>query len=225
MPAPETEPRAFPWSDPRDGLPLATATAPGWARIALSNVDALLVDHAHCEQKAASSGLALLGRHPESPGLVRAMLALVHEELRHFRQVVDLLEARGGSLTPPRPDRYAGELRRLSCSLARGLGGLGDILVTAAFIEARSCERFRLLAEELAVTETEPLPPGLDPETGASLEGFYTRLADAEGRHWELFRDLAIGACGEPAVRRRLEVVAAAEAELVASLDPGPRIH
>lgn len=193
-------------------FPLSRATAPGWAATALQDLDALLVDHAHCEEKAAASALKFLAQHADVKGLWRAMTALAHEELRHFRAVTEMLEARGGTLTRPKPDRYAGELRRLSASLPGGLGGLGDALLAAALIEARSCERFRLLAAELR-------------DRDADLSNFYRQLADAEERHWELFRDLAIEATSAQRVARRLPQLAEAEGELIASLPHGPRIH
>jgi tRNA-(ms[2]io[6]A)-hydroxylase len=200
--------------DAPEKFPLSRATAPDWAATALQDLDALLVDHAHCEEKAASSALKFLARHADVKGLWRAMTALAHEELRHFRVVVEKLEARGGTLTPPKRDRYAGELRRLSASLPGGLGGLGDALLAAAFIEARSCERFRCLAAELRTRAGE-----------ADLATFYRQLADAEERHWELFRDLAIEATSAERVARRLPQLAEAEGALIASLPHGPRIH
>lgn len=201
-----------PPADAREGLPLTHRTPAAWADAALADPLALLVDHAHCEEKAASMALRLLARFPQVAGLPRRLLALVHEELRHFRGVVDELEARGGALTPPQRDRYAGRVRALSCGLPDGLGDPGDLLLACAFIEARSCERFRLLAAAAA---------GRD----ARLATFYRQLADAEARHWELFRDLAGEVAGAARVARRVERLAEAEGALVASLPPGPRIH
>ncbi|MCI0342947.1 MAG: tRNA-(ms[2]io[6]A)-hydroxylase [Planctomycetales bacterium] len=204
-------------AEPLEGLPLTRPTDPGWAAVALGDLPALLSDHAHCEQKAASSAMALVARHPEVPGLPRAMTALAHEEMRHFRQVLDLLEERGGTLGPPPPDAYAGRIRRLSCTLRDGLGSAGDLLLACAFIEARSCERFRLLAGALEDGAKVPGPRG--------LAGFYRRLSSAESRHWETFRDLAAGAAGKARVARRLVRLAGAEGEIVASLPLRPRIH
>ncbi len=204
-------------TDALAGLPLVRPTDPRWAAVALGDLPALFADHAHCEQKAASSALALVARHPEVSGLARAMTALAHEELRHFRAVLDLIEERGGRLGPPPPDAYAGRIRRLSCTLQDGLGAAGDLLLACAFIEARSCERFRLLAEAL--------------ERGAAVRGarglaaFYGRLAGAESRHWETFRDLAAGLAGRERVVRRLARLAEAEGEIVTTLPLRPRIH
>lgn len=199
---------------PLDGLPLTYATPPDWAPAALTDLDALLIDHAHCEEKAASFALKLVARYPDVPGLWRRLLALAHEELRHFRAVAEEIEARGGALTRPLADRYAGRMRTLSSELPRGLGGAADQLLACAFIEARSCERFRLLAEALA----------RDPAQ-ARLSNFYRQLGDAEARHWEAFRDLAVSVAGAPAVARRVAQLAEAEGALVAGLPHGSRMH
>jgi len=213
MPSPT---RAFPWSHSREGLPLERDTSPEWAPVALEHLDRLLVDHAHCEQKAASAALALIGRFPGHPGLARAMLALAQEEIHHFRQVLDRIEARGGSLTPPGPDPYVHALRDWSFRHRGGLGPLVDQLLINAFVEARSCERFRLLAEAL-----------LDAGSveAEDLGTFYLRLADAEGRHWEVFRDLALEGDARGAVRDRLAAFAVAEAEILAARPLEPRMH
>jgi tRNA-(ms[2]io[6]A)-hydroxylase len=217
----------LPWTHPVEGLPLAVATPREWTRVALDGLASLLVDHAHCEQKAASTAIALIGRFPDHPGLARAMIALAQEEMRHFRQVLDRIEARGGTLTPPRPDRYVRALREWGFRRRGGIGALGDLLLVSAFVEARSCERFRLLAEGLLAREGEPAVPaaaGSDrPESG--LGEFYLRLADAEARHWEMFRDLALGAEPRDRVERRLAELAESEGEIVASLPLEPRMH
>jgi tRNA-(ms[2]io[6]A)-hydroxylase len=202
----------FPWTDPLAGLPLRFATPRAWVDTARANLDALLVDHAHCEEKAASQALALIGRFPEHPGLARGMIALAHEEMRHFRQVLDRLEERGGRLTKPLPDRYVRALREWGFRHRGGIGALGDLLLVSAFVEARSCERFRVLAEGLAADEP-------------ALAGFYLRLADAEGRHWELFRDLAYEAGPKAAVGERLGEMAEAEAAIVRARPIEPRMH
>ena len=206
----------FPWAHPRDGLPLTVATPPAWTDVVRQNLGALLVDHAHCEQKAATMALALIGRFPDHPGLARGMIALAHEEMRHFRQVLDRIETRGEVLTKPLPDRYVRALREWGFRHPGGIGPLGDLLLISAFVEARSCERFRLLAEAFV--------PDSDPEI-RDLGNFYLRLADAEARHWELFRDLAREAGSPSAVDGRLEEMGKAEGEIVASRPPEPRMH
>jgi len=209
-------PLRVPWNHPLEGLPLREPTPEAWADAALTELDALLVDHAHCEQKAASMAVALIGRFPDHPGLAREMLALAHEEMMHFRQVIDRIEARGGHLTKPQPDAYVQALRDWSFHHRGGLGALGDLLLLSAFVEARSAERFRLLAERLGKEAAEDLQ---------DLAAFYTRLADAESRHWERFRDLAATTDREDAVARRLEEMAEAEAAIVRARPLEPRMH
>ena len=145
------------------------------------------------------------------------MLGLASEEIQHFRQVLDLLEGRGLELGAPRPDRYVKELRQRFCSEGVGLGGVGDVLLVGAFVEARSCERFRLLAQALAERA------GSDDDR--NLGRFYARLAEAEGRHWELFRFLAETVRPKEEVQRRLDEVAVMEAEVVAGLPREARMH
>lgn len=204
----------LPWSHPTAALPLDEPTPAGWAACALGGLDALLDDHAHCELKAASAAMSLIGRFPEAPGLVAAMVALAHEEMRHFRQVLKKLESRGGALTPPRPDRYVRALRAWSFREKGGAGPLVDALLVCAFVEARSCERFRLLTEALREAGDQP-----------ELAAFYLQLADAEGRHWETFRDLARAAAPADQVARRLTAFSQAEGAIVAELPIEPRMH
>jgi tRNA-(ms[2]io[6]A)-hydroxylase len=212
----------LPWSDPLDGLPLTRATDPRWTEVALAHLDELLVDHALCEQKAASAALALIGRFPDRPELARPMTALAHEELHHFRQVLDLIESRGGALTRPRPDRYVHELRQRGFRTAAGLGAYGDLLLVNAFVEARSCERFRLLAA--ALLEPGHALPTEIPDREA-LGHFYRVLAQSEGRHWETFRDLARVALPAAKVARRIALLAEVEAEIIAERPLLPAMH
>jgi tRNA-(ms[2]io[6]A)-hydroxylase len=202
-----------------------------------ADLDTLLIDHAHCEQKAASAAMALIGRFPDHPGLARAMIALAHEEMKHFRQVLDRIEARGRTLTKPGPDRYVQALREWAFRHRGGLGPLGDLLLVCAFVEARSCERFRLLAEGLSPASVEPTPAAVEENLEGSrdsgdasahesdLAAFYRTLADAEGRHWVLFRDLALTAAPEKAVARRLEEMGEAEAAIVAAMPLTAQMH
>jgi tRNA-(ms[2]io[6]A)-hydroxylase len=203
-----------PWKEPLGGLPLRHATPREWTDVARERLGELLVDHAHCEQKAANTAIALIGRFPDHPGLARGMIALAHEEMRHFRQVLDQIEARGFRLTKPRPDTYVKALRAWGFRHRGGIGALGDLLLVCAFVEARSCERFRLLAEAF-----------LEDEELGELGEFYLRLADAEERHWELFRELALKSASEALVKQRLEGMAEAEARIVAERPLEPRMH
>jgi tRNA-(ms[2]io[6]A)-hydroxylase len=186
---------------------LRSSTDPRWTPIAAGDLAATLADHAHCEKKAAASALKLVADHPDRPEQVRALAKLAQEELSHLL-AVQVEMARLG--IPPRPDQgdpYAQELVRL----VRGGGQarLVDRLLVCALIEARSCERLLLLAAALE-----------DPR----LRELYARFAQSEGGHERLFVDLAIAAGGEDA-RARLEVLAAAEARIVAALPLLARIH
>ena len=196
--------------DTLEGLPLLSATAPGWASVVAENVDHVLADHAHCELKAASTALSLLGRYSDDDLLAQDLLALAREEMRHFASVREKLQERGARLPPVAPDRYVKELRRRAQrGLQRAEVGL-DALLICAFVEARSCERFRILARSL------PEEP---------LRQFYSELASAEARHHELFSSHAARRAGAEATEQRTKEIAAIEAALVAELPVAPRIH
>src|ERR1039457_4910920 len=131
-------------------LCLKVPTDAAWADAAMRDVDAVLVDHAHCEMKAASNALSLATRHPGDAELARVLTDLAREKIEHFQRVLTMLEARGVTLGPPPVDAYAAELRRAANDLPRGHGDaatLVDRLLVGALIEARSCERFKLLAD------------------------------------------------------------------------------
>lgn len=196
-------------------LCLTRPTNPAWADIALADLPALLVDHAHCEMKAASNALSLATRTGIPIKVAAALADLAEEELRHFRAVLDLLAERGITLAAPEVDTYAAELRRRSAS-----GGarppavsFADRLLVGALIEARSCERFHLLAEALAAR-------------GDALAPFYRELFACEARHYTMLVDLAADISGDPrAVRERLSELAAIEGEIAASLGTRGTMH
>ncbi|HEX6928224.1 MAG TPA: tRNA-(ms[2]io[6]A)-hydroxylase, partial [Gammaproteobacteria bacterium] len=127
---------------------LAAPTPPAWVEAAAANLPLILIDHAHCEKKAASSALTLLFRYPENSGLVHRMSRLAREELRHFEQVLKLMERRGIAYRHLTPARYAEGMRKHART--HEPARLLDMLVIGAFIEARSCERFGALAPALA---------------------------------------------------------------------------
>ncbi len=159
---------------------LRVPTDPSWAKEAVGNLDAVLVDHAHCEMKAANNALSLVLRHPGDLSLVRALTDLAREELDHFRRVVAFLERRGLELGSPPIDSYAGELRKAMSLLPHAnVPPLTDRLLVGALIEARSCERFKLLLD------------ALPPETSIELKVFYEELFACEARHYRMYVDLA----------------------------------
>lgn len=193
-------------------LGLLTPTDPAWVAHAERDLDGLLADHAHCELKAAQSALSLLARFGgEMADLGAPLVALAHEETEHFAEVMGRLTARGARLTLPGTDPYVAELRRASNEdRGHGFPALLDRLLVSALIEARSCERFKLLSEHLS---------------DASLRGFYRELMASEARHFQLFRDLAAQRFGEDEARARLRTLAEREGRLAARLPLGPTVH
>ncbi len=199
-------------------LCLTHPTDPRWAEAAVSDLSSLLSDHAHCEMKAASNALSLAARWPAMPRLVRALAAIAEEELQHFRAVLDELERRGIGLGKPEVDAYAADLRKAASATGvhSASAALIDRLLVGSLIEARSCERFKLLA------------PALEARGEGRLAGFYDELFVAEARHYTTFVDLALEVAGdgeEEAVRSRLAELARAEGELAAKLGRGATIH
>ena len=152
---------------------LACETPDSWIDCALKNQDILLIDHAHCEKKAASTAMTLMFRYVDRPELLRKMSRLAREELIHFEQVLAIMEERGVVYDHLSPSRYASGMRELVRTSEPGR--LVDTLIVGAFIEARSCERFAKLA------------PFLDGE----LCKFYRSLLKSEGRHYQDYLGLA----------------------------------
>jgi tRNA 2-(methylsulfanyl)-N6-isopentenyladenosine37 hydroxylase len=188
---------------------LHSATDPRWLPLALERFNEVLVDHAHCEKKAAANALSLLQMYPELPDLPAQMARLAREESAHLARVLDLMAGRGLTLTKDAGDPYAQGLQKLirNPSAERKV----DRLLVAAVIEARSCERLSLLAEGLE-----------DP----ALRRFYGELAQSEDGHQSLFYRLAVTASGDEAVvRERLEALLAREAEVIASIGVRAAIH
>jgi len=197
---------------------LRASTDPAWAKEAVRDLDSVLVDHAHCEMKAATNALSLVVRHPGDLALVRALTDLAREELDHFRRVVAFLERRGLELGPPPVDTYAAEVRRAMGMLPNAdIPAVVDRLLVSAIIEARSSERFKLLVEAL--------PPNTSPE----LRVFYEELFACEARHYRTYLDLATQALRadwksaqprdvDSAVQLRLSMLAEAEGRIVRNL-------
>jgi len=187
---------------------LRSRTLAGWLPLALENFDQVLIDHAHCEKKAAANALSMLQAYPEIPGLPEKMARLAREESAHLARVLAWMTERGLTLTRDGGDPYAQQLQTLIRKPAsdRRL----DRLLVAAIIEARSCERLSLLAEAL--------PEG-------KLQRFYAELAQSEDGHQELFFRLATEAHGEEAATRRLDELLEQEARIVEALPLRPAIH
>jgi tRNA-(ms[2]io[6]A)-hydroxylase len=189
-------------------LRLASPTDPAWAARALGSPDEVLLDHAHCEKKAAGMALRLLFSYPGKDFLQAPLARLAREELAHFEEVLAALRARGLRLRPLRPAPYAGRLReRVRRSEP---GRLVDLLLCCALIEARSCERFGLLAAAAP-----------DP----ALARLWSGLLEAEARHHRVYVDLAAEAAPRASVRERLAELAAHEARVLAEAPAFARLH
>lgn len=188
--------------------PLLQPTPPEWTALALERFDDLLVDHAHCEKKAAAHAMALIAQYPAEDALLLPLAALAREELGHFRQVVKVLQRRGLPLAPDGGDPY---VKRLLGACRHGeRSRLVDRLLVAGIVEARSAERLRLLAEGLE----EP-----------ALKAFYASLALAEAGHHRLFWRFARKVSSAAEVRERAAALLGLEDELLRTLPLAPRMH
>ena len=185
---------------------LACPTPDAWLKWALENPEILLIDHAQCEKKAASTAMSLLYRYVDQPLLLSKMSQLAREELLHFEQVVLLMEARGVAYQHLTASRYAEGLRRHLRS--NDPERLIDVLIIGALIEARSCERFACLI------------PYLDEE----LAKFYRTLVKSEGRHFEDYLMLARQQTPD-SIDERIAFFVGCEAELITSPDSAFRFH
>ncbi|MEA2120135.1 tRNA-(ms[2]io[6]A)-hydroxylase [Halovibrio sp. HP20-50] len=185
---------------------LACPTPPAWLQWALNNPETLLIDHAQCEKKAASTAMSLLYRYVDQPLLLSKMSQLAREELLHFEQVVALMASRGVAYRHLTASRYAEGLRQHVRS--NDPERLIDVLIIGAIIEARSCERFACLI------------PYLDEE----LAKFYRTLVKSEGRHFEDYLLLARQQTPH-SIDERIAFFVAREAELITSPDTAFRFH
>ena len=189
-------------------LHLASRTDPDWLPRAEACLDEVLLDHAHCEKKAAGAAIKLLFAYPYHRFLQEPLAELAREELEHFQRVLALLDARGVKYATIRPSPYGMALHAL---VRRDEPGrLLDLLCLSALIEARSCERFGLLAEGLADTAAARL---------------YADLLASEARHHGLYAGLAAELVGRAAADARLAELARAEAEIVAQPCDRVRLH
>jgi len=185
---------------------LRAPTPEAWVATAVERWRELLVDHANCEKKAASTALALMFAYPEDHALALALSRLAREELRHFEQVQKMMLTLGVDFERQQPGRYASGLRTVLSTSEPGRKL--DLLLAGALIEARSSERFRLLSSRLQ----------------QPLGGFYTTLERSEARHFELYVNLARAAAPDR-WQARLSALADREAELATQSDPVFRFH
>jgi tRNA-(ms[2]io[6]A)-hydroxylase len=185
---------------------LACPTPRAWIDWALEHPDILLIDHAHCEKKAASTAINLMFRYVDRPELLDALSRLAREELLHFEQVLEIMRKRGVTYDHLTPSRYASGLRQhMRTSEPERLV---DVLIIGALIEARSCERFAALA------------PHVDDELGR----YYRFLLKSESRHFEDYLRLAQLYAQQP-IEDRVAFFVAREQELIAGPDLEFRFH
>jgi len=186
---------------------LPCPTPDRWVENALENQSLMLIDHANCEKKAASTALSLINRYTDNFDLLNKMSRLAREEMRHFEQVIALMKRRKITYVHVSASRYAAGLRDMARN--KDPHKLVDILIIGAFIEARSCERFAKLA------------PYLDEE----LEAFYRSLLKSEARHYQDYLRLAKTLAGDVSIDDRIAEIAQRERELVEQPDTEFRFH
>lgn len=191
-------------------LRLASETSPNWCDSVHDHVDEILLDHAHCEKKAASTAMSLIFRYPEYPQLVVPLSELAREELEHFELVVGVLRARGLEFCRQRPSPYAGRL--LEIVRKTEPHRMIDMLICCAFIEARSCERMKILSISLREVE---------------LRTLYADLLASEARHHATYLDLArsTGVATASEINARVAEIAAHEASVLERAPGIPRLH
>ena len=192
-------------------LGLALPTDPRWVDIAEKNIEEILVDHAYCEQKAASSCISLIVQYPEMEKVVETLTPIVAEEWNHFERVLQELGKRGMRLGASRTDEYVLQLQKKIKSGGSRVDQLVEKLLLNALIEARSCERFRILWKEIA---------------DKALSKFYYELMVSEAGHYKTFIALA-KEYKEPAiVERRWKELLKKEAVIISQLAVrGDRMH
>jgi tRNA-(ms[2]io[6]A)-hydroxylase len=185
-------------------LGLRLPTDPRWVNIAKKNVEDILVDHAYCEQKAASSCISLIVQYPQYQKLVEVLTPVVSEEWNHFERVLEHLTKRGYSLGLPRKDEYVAALHKNIPKGGSKDEQLVERLLVNALIEARSCERFKLLWQQIE-----------DPD----LKNFYHELMISEAGHYKNFIKLAKEYQDPLKVQQRWEKWLEVEANIIADLE------
>jgi len=189
-------------------LSLKSESSERWLRQVDGDLASVLIDHAHCEKKAAGTAMNLIFAYGQHVELARDLSDIVVEELDHFRQVLDLLERRGIGFRPQKPSNYGRQLNELvrPGEPQRAV----DRLIVASLIEARSCERFALLRDHV---------------TDAELSAFYGSLFESEARHHSTYVRLARHFATDDEIERRLEELSADEARIIEQGDELPRMH
>ncbi|MFC7444310.1 tRNA-(ms[2]io[6]A)-hydroxylase [Mesoflavibacter profundi] len=191
-------------------LGLKLPTDPRWVNIVEKNIEEILTDHAFCEQKATSTAISLIVSFPEYTDLVQEMTALVKEEISHFKMVHDKILERGWTLGRDRKDDYVIQLLKFFPKGGSRTDQLVHRLLYAALIEARSCERFRLLSEELQDKE---------------LAEFYRKLMVSEANHYTMFLGFARQYGNREEVDKKWKQLLDYEAEIMKNLGTKETVH
>ena len=191
-------------------LGLKLPTDPRWVNIVEKNIEGILTDHAYCEQKAASTAISLIVSFPEDTDLVEEMIALSREEMGHFKMVHDRITARGFTLGRDRKDEYVVALLKFFPKGGSRTTQLVHRLLYAALIEARSCERFRLLSEQLQDRE---------------LADFYHKLMVSEASHYTMFLSFARKYGNRKEVDEKWSALLEFEARIMKDLGKKETIH
>jgi tRNA-(ms[2]io[6]A)-hydroxylase len=190
---------------------LKLVTDPKWVKnVVEKNISEILTDHAWCEQKAASNAVSIVVKYPEHPELVREMIRLAQEELSHFEMVHNKIVERGYTLGRERKDDYVNRLYDFMVRSGDRQKVLMDRLLFAAMVEARSCERFKVLSENIGDED---------------LAGFYHELMVSEANHYTLFTGLARKYTDAVAAEKRWEEWLEYEAQVITSYGVGETIH
>jgi tRNA-(ms[2]io[6]A)-hydroxylase len=191
-------------------LGLKLPTDPRWVNIVESNLEEILTDHAWCEQKAASNAITIITYNPELTDLVADLLALVKEEISHFEQVFEIIKARGYTLGRERKDSYVNELYQFMQKGGSRNASFVDRMLFSAMIEARSCERFKVLSENI---------------DDAELSKFYYELMVSEAGHYTTFLTYARKYGKEVDVDKRWKEWLAHEAKVIANYGKKETVH
>lgn len=193
-------------------LRLQLPTDPRWANIVEQNLEEILSDHAWCEQKAATNAIMLIINNAEKEDLVTEMTAISIEEMQHFQMVHDIIKERGYEFLRDRKDDYVNDLMKFLKKSSDGSreGGLIERLLFAAMVEARSCERFKVLSENLK---------------DEKLAQFYRELMESEAAHYTTFINLARKYAGKVDVESRWKAWLEHEAEIISKYGDGLTVH
>ncbi|MDR6736792.1 MULTISPECIES: tRNA-(ms[2]io[6]A)-hydroxylase [unclassified Sphingobacterium] len=191
-------------------LGLKLLTDPRWANIAEGNLEEILTDHAWCEQKAASNAISLITNNSEYEDLVHELTAIAIEEMEHFKMVIDIIKERGYTLGRERKDDYVGQLMKFSKKDGSRNMAFIDRLLFAAMIEARSCERFRVLSQNIQDKE---------------LAKFYYDLMVSEANHYTTFLNFARKYTIDVDVEKRWKEWLDFEGKLIQSYGSKEAIH